>query len=74
MTIVVAVVCCYVVLVCFIVVVVVVCCCCGVLLCCVGMFIVLFQTNITTFFTANICEKMSIQYTVLGFKPTAFGT
>ena len=29
----------------------------------------LFQTNIT-----NICEKMSIQYTVPGFEPTTFGT
>ena len=25
-------------------------------------------------FTTNICEKMSIQYTVLGFEPTTFGT
>ena len=30
-----------------------------------------FQTNITIF-TTNKCEKMSIQYTVLGFKPTNF--
>ena len=33
----------------------------------------LFQTNITIF-TTNKCEKMSIQYTVLGFEPTTFGT
>ena len=32
-----------------------------------------FQTNITIFKT-NKCEKMSIQYTVLGFEPTASGT
>ena len=32
-----------------------------------------FQTNITIFST-NICEKMSIQYTVLGFEPTTFRT
>ena len=32
-----------------------------------------FQTNIT-FFTTNICEKMSIQYTVLGFEHTTFKT
>ena len=32
-----------------------------------------FQTN-TTIFTTNICEKMSIQYTAPGFKPTTFGT
>ena len=25
-------------------------------------------------FTTNVCEKMSIQYTVPGFEPTAFGT
>ena len=25
------------------------------------------------FFTTNICEKMSIQFTVPGFKPTTFG-
>ena len=25
-------------------------------------------------FTANICEKMFIQYTVLGFEPTTFRT
>ena len=30
-----------------------------------------FQTNITIL-TANKCEKMSIQYTVLGFEPTTF--
>ena len=41
-----------------------------------GLFFVYFwsfQTNITIF-TTNICEKMSIQYTVLGFEPTTFGT
>ena len=32
-----------------------------------------FQTNSTTF-TTNQCEKMSIQYTVLGFEPTTFAT
>ena len=32
-----------------------------------------FQTNITIF-TANKCEKMSIQYTVLGYEPKTFGT
>ena len=32
-----------------------------------------FQTNITIF-TANKCEKMSIQDTVLRFEPTTFGT
>ena len=26
------------------------------------------------FFTTNICEKMSIQFTVPGFKPTTFST
>ena len=31
-----------------------------------------FQTNITIF-TTNICEKISIQYTVPGFEPTTFG-
>ena len=31
-----------------------------------------FQTNFTIF-TTNKCEKMSIQLTVLGFKPTTFG-
>ena len=39
-----------------------------------GLFFVYFrsfQTNITIF---TICEKMSIQYTVLGFEPTTFGT
>ena len=25
-------------------------------------------------FTINMCEKMSIQYTVPGFEPTTFGT
>ena len=34
----------------------------------------LFQTNIITIFTTNICGKMSIQYTVPGFEPTTFGT
>ena len=41
-----------------------------------GLFFVYFrsfQTNITIF-TTNICEKMSIQYTVPGFEPTTFGT
>ena len=33
-----------------------------------------FQTNIITYFTTNICEKMSIQNTVPGFEPTSFGT
>ena len=33
----------------------------------------LFQTNITSF-TTNYYEKMSIQYTVLGFEHTTFGT
>ena len=32
-----------------------------------------FQTNITII-TANKCDKMSIQYLVLGFEPTNFGT
>ena len=32
-----------------------------------------FQTNITIL-TTNKCEKMSIQYAVLGFEPTTFGT
>ena len=32
-----------------------------------------FQTSITIF-TTNICEKMSIQYMVLGFEPTTFRT
>ena len=32
-----------------------------------------FQTNITIF-TTNKCEKMSIQYMVLGFEPTTFVT
>ena len=32
-----------------------------------------FQTNITIF-TANKCQLMSIQYMVLGFEPTTFGT
>ena len=48
-----------------------------------GLFVIYFrsfQTNITNFlqkkqiFTTNICEKISIQYTVLGFEPTTFGT
>ena len=41
-----------------------------------GLFFIYFwsfQTN-NTIFTANRCEKMSIQYTALGFKPTAFQT
>ena len=33
-----------------------------------------FQTNIITILTTNQCEKMSIQYMVLGFKPTTFRT
>ena len=32
-----------------------------------------FQTNIKIFKTIK-CEKMSIQYTVLGFEPMTFGT
>ena len=32
-----------------------------------------FQTQITIF-TANMCEKMSIQYTVLGFELITFET
>ena len=32
-----------------------------------------FQTNMITIFATNICKKMSIQYTVPGFKPTTFG-
>ena len=32
-----------------------------------------FQTSLTIL-TANICEKMSIQYMVPGFKPMTFGT
>ena len=32
-----------------------------------------FQTN-TTIFTKNKCEKISIQYMVLKFEPTTFGT
>ena len=42
-----------------------------------GLFFVYFwsfQANIITIFTTNICEKMSIQYTVQGFEPTTFGT
>ena len=31
-----------------------------------------FQTNITIF-TTNKCEKMSMQYMVMGYKPTTFG-
>ena len=41
-----------------------------------GLFFVYFrsfQTNITIFKT-NICEKMSIQYSVLGFEPITFRT
>ena len=33
-----------------------------------------FQTNIITILTTNTCEEMSIQYMVLGFAPTTFGT
>ena len=39
-----------------------------------GLFFVYFrsfQSN-NTIFTTNICEKMSIQYMVLGFEPTTF--
>ena len=36
-------------------------------------FIFVFSNNIKNF-TTNKCEKMSIQYTVLGFEPTTFGT
>ena len=36
-------------------------------------FIFVFSNNITIF-TTNKCEKMSIQYTVLGFKTMTFGT
>ena len=32
-----------------------------------------FQTNISIL-TTNKCEKMSIQYTLLGFIPMTFGT
>ena len=32
----------------------------------------LFETKINTIFTVNKCEKMTIQYTVLGFEPTTF--
>ena len=42
-----------------------------------GLFFLYFRSfkrNIVTIFTTNICEKMSIQYTVLGFDPTTFGT
>ena len=41
-----------------------------------GLFFVyfhLFSKNITIF-TTNICEKMSIQFMVLGIEPTTFGT
>ena len=39
-----------------------------------GLFFVYFQSFQTnnTIFTTNICEKMYIQYTVPGFKPTTF--
>ena len=36
-----------------------------------GLFLVYFwsyQTNIITIFTTNVCEKISIQYTVPGFE------
>ena len=33
-----------------------------------------FQTKSLQFFTTNQCEKMSVQYTALGFKPTTFRT
>ena len=38
-----------------------------------GLFLVYFwsyQTNIITIFTTNVCEKISIQYTVPGFEPS----
>ena len=41
-----------------------------------GLFFVYFwsfQSNIITIFTTNICGKMCLQYTVLGFEPTTFG-
>ena len=33
-----------------------------------------FQTNIIAIFTTNVCEKMFIQYTELGYKPMTFVT
>ena len=42
-----------------------------------GLFFVYFQsfqTYIITILATNMCEKMSIQYIVLGFEPTTFGT
>ena len=33
-----------------------------------------FQANTITIFTTNTCEKISMQYVVPGFKPTAFRT
>ena len=39
-----------------------------------GLFFVHFRLfKQTLHFTTNKCEKMSIQYMVLGFEPTAFG-
>ena len=37
-----------------------------------GLFFVYFL--FITIFTTKVCEKMSIQYTVLGFEPTTFKT
>ena len=37
-----------------------------------GLFFGLFKQTLQIF-TTNICEKMSIQYTVPGFEPTTFG-
>ena len=37
------------------------------------LFSVFFKQTLQIFST-NICEKMSIQYTVPGFEPTTFGT
>ena len=41
-----------------------------------GLFYHLFSvfSNSITIFTTNICEKMTIHYTVWGFKPTTFET
>ena len=35
-------------------------------------FIFVFSNKHPTIFTTNMCGKMSIQYTVLGFEPMAF--
>ena len=40
-------------------------------------FIVYFRSFLTisiTIFTINMCKKMSVQYMLLGIKPTTFGT